>query len=175
MKKVLILVVVILGHFAARPALAESTSQALIDWDLVGTWAVDCVTLTAPRIIVDASLSGSFYTSIRHANDGNGIKMYQSTREIISAIRVTADQIKITTIAVTTMVDGVVTTTGVGDSNEMLYQRFGDKIRIMSDREMGSNLLFVSNGQSYFPVVSNNSTQMQPVGKGTLLSHKCPN
>jgi len=105
-------------------AYAESTAEALKNFDLIGTRSTDCATATSRSTYSVPVIGGPTVVT------KSGQVSFE--RKIESAVRVTDEKITLTTIG--TRIEGYPVGDEIGKRFEVVLQKFGKKFRVIHNK-----------------------------------------
>ena len=131
------------------PAFAESASDAMRDFGLIGTWSPDCAVDPAgpvPVLRVTYSILSGLPAFSNFTKAGK--VSAASEGEIRSAVRVTEDKLRITTVITkTTLTDNTVKMVVDAPIIDSVFVKMGSKIELLDRRSVDGKVLLVQNGE----------------------------
>jgi hypothetical protein len=159
--------------FSAAPlvpsAAAESTGDAMSAFGLIGTWSADCAKgplSGVVRLTYSLPLIGS--PKIIATVGFPAVGVTTSEFEIRSAVRVTEEKIKYTSVRVSSSNANTKLTTEIDDRpRETVLMKNGGKIRVSDSRTADGSEIFVQDGLW--------KEQVQGRAPATSLLEKCLN
>ena len=170
------------------PALAETISEALSDFGLIGTWSVDCGRdITTPcsrggcaiRHIFEAPPLGSPTKSILTGPSEFGTQPTKTTVPIEAAARITSDKIRIsyTRAGGIDRADNQPWMPHAGDKWETIYEKLGEKLRTVNDQRSDGKIVMIKEGVFYLPKKhgGEDPTSWEATGQQVPILERCQN
>lgn len=153
-------------------ALSESTAEAVRTFGLIGTWSIDCA---RDRDVIRTTFSATSFgapkrTEVHLATDGSVMRTVEY--EVRSAVRVTEDKIKLLSIAISSK-NARGGTLPLPDSQEAVYEKSGNKIRVLDNRVPNGNVIYAQSG-FYCDQIDNKSI-CERQSRPTIPAERCLN
>jgi hypothetical protein len=174
---------------AASPAAAETTSDAMLAFGLVGSWSADCSTdMTRPCVDIDrcyprltfiVPLQGAPAEEVMSPSAVAGL-VYKNKIAIDAVTQLSGDKIQITTTAAIQSGDPATTLQARGETWETIYQKNGANLRVWSARQANGAKIAVRDGYRYEPDGDSTSangqvSQWRRTSEQTAALQKCVN
>jgi hypothetical protein len=130
----------------ASPAFPQSAAEAVKSFGLIGTWSEDCARdREVIRMTFSLTLSGAARRTEVAVLGPNTSQRVFTDYEITSAIRVAEDRIKLTSMAFSRR-DTHLGPLPLPDSQEGVYEKSGNTIRVIDNRALNSKVTYAKSG-----------------------------
>jgi hypothetical protein len=167
---------------AASPSVAETSSDSMRAFGLIGSWSEDCSTdMTRPcadvercfpRLTFILPLEGNPSEEVMSPSAVSGL-VYKSAIAIDSAAQLPGGKIKIATTAAVDPSDPVTTPQTKGETWETVYQKTGTSLRVWSAQNANGSKIAVRDGYRYEP--ASDGKQWRQTNQQTPALDKCLN
>jgi hypothetical protein len=171
----------LLGLLAtAAPAVAETSSDAMRAFGLIGSWSEDCSTdMTRPcadlarcypRLTFTVPLQGNPAEEVMSPSAVAGL-VYKSAIAIDSATQLPGGKIRIATTAAIDPADPTTTPQSRGETWETVYQKTGTSLRVWSAQNASGSKIAARDGYRY--ELASDGKQWRQTSQQTPSLDKC--